>query len=121
MKNHSKIKSSIHLKCPRCGEAPLFYNRNPYKLKDMGKMYESCQNCGQDFVIEPGFYFGGAMISYTIQMFMIALGALGVYLAGGTKPIHYILPISIFLVVTTPYIVLVSRALWLSIFVKKED
>ena len=83
-------------------------------------MYQECTKCGQDFVIEPGFYFGGAMISYIVQMFMIALSAVGVYFAGGTKPMHYILPISAILLVTTPYIVLVSRAIWLSFFVKRE-
>lgn len=86
----------------------------------MGKMPDECPNCGQDFVIEPGFYFGAAMISYVIQVFMIAICAVVVYLAGGDHPLQYIISISLVIVLTAPYVMVVSRGLWLSIFVKKE-
>ncbi|MEZ4826883.1 MAG: DUF983 domain-containing protein [Bacteroidia bacterium] len=84
-------------------------------------MPDECPHCGQDFVIEPGFYFGAAMISYVIQVFMIGICAGVVYLAGGREPWHYIVAISLVILVTAPYVMVVSRGLWLSIFVKKDD
>ena len=121
MEKKSKIGAVVALKCPRCGNAPLFYNKNPYRFKNMGKMYKECSNCGQDFVIEPGFYFGAAMISYIIQVLVIAFSAIGVYFLGGTKSIHYILWIIGMILLTTPYVMVLSRSIWLSFFVRKNE
>ncbi|MDX2249296.1 MAG: DUF983 domain-containing protein [Bacteroidia bacterium] len=119
-KKCSRVGAALTLKCPNCCNAPLFINQNPYNFKTMGKMPDECPNCGQDFVIEPGFYFGAAMISYVIQVFMIGICAAVVYLVGGREPLQYIISISLVILVTAPYVMVVSRGLWLSIFVKKE-
>ncbi|MEZ4772831.1 MAG: DUF983 domain-containing protein [Bacteroidia bacterium] len=119
-KNCSRVGAALLMKCPNCCNAPLFINQNPYNFSTMGKMPDECPNCGQDFVIEPGFYFGAAMISYVIQVFMIGLCAAVVYLAGGTEPLQYIISISLVILLTAPYVMVVSRGLWLSIFVKKD-
>ncbi|MEO1450452.1 MAG: DUF983 domain-containing protein, partial [Bacteroidota bacterium] len=58
----------IHQRCPRCHQGKLFTQKNPYNLKEMGKMPPACPVCGQDYVIEPGFYFGASYISYALNV-----------------------------------------------------
>lgn len=111
----------LTLKCPRCRRAPLFINQNPYVLKSVGKMPPTCPNCNQDFVIEPGFYFGAMMFTYIIQVFAAALIGLAMYAAGVRKANHYIIPISALILLTSPYVLCISRAIWLSLFVRKQE
>lgn len=117
----SRLKAVVLMKCPRCCEGELFLSRNPYNFNKMGKMPDECANCGQDFVIEPGFYFGAAMVSYILQVFMIAIGGGVVYLLGGDHPLHYVGGISAFILLTAPYVMVFSRGLWLSFFIRKPD
>ncbi len=44
-------------------------------LVNMLKMYHSCPVCGQDFMPEPGFYFGAMYFSYAINVaIMVTFG-----------------------------------------------
>lgn len=68
------ILSVLQNRCPRCRKGPLFVNPNPYVYRDMSKMHKSCPACQQDFVIEPGFYFGATYVSYGLNfMYLIPL------------------------------------------------
>ena len=42
-----------------------------YNLGKFGKMHTECQVCGQDFKIEPGFYFGASYFSYGLNVALI--------------------------------------------------
>ena len=41
-------------------------------LVNMLKMHHSCPGCGQDFMPEPGFYFGAMYFSYAINVALMA-------------------------------------------------
>lgn len=84
-------------------------------------MPDQCPNCGQDYVIEPGFYFGASMISYIVQIGMIAIVGLALYLFGVRTRGPYIIGISATILLTVPYVMTLSRAIWLSFFVKKQE
>lgn len=49
-----------------------------YKTLDLGnmlKMNRTCPTCGQDFMPEPGFYFGAMYFSYAINVaLMVTFG-----------------------------------------------
>ena len=51
------------------------FQYNALNLVNMLKMYSSCPNCGQDYVPEPGFYFGAMYFSYAINVaIMVTFG-----------------------------------------------
>ena len=46
----------------------MFTYHNPYELKRMMKMPETCPVCGQPFEIEVGFYYGTGFVSYALAV-----------------------------------------------------
>lgn len=120
-KRPSLLWAIVSLRCPRCRKGPLFIKQNPYALKELGEMHDECPNCGQDFVIEPGFYFGAAMISYIIQVVLIAGIAFSMYFAGVRNKWAYMIAMSSIILLSVPYMLTISRAIWLSFFVRKQE
>ncbi len=53
----------LNSRCPHCREGDMF-ERPAYRLDSFYKMYPECTHCGQDFLIEPGFYMGASYIGY---------------------------------------------------------
>jgi hypothetical protein len=92
-------------------------------------MHKVCPKCGEDFVKEPGFYFGAAYVSYalTIAIWVAVVVALLTFDAIGlieygflTHPMTFLsIGISI-LVILLPIIYRVSRAIWLAFFIKSR-
>lgn len=114
----NKVKSVVTLKCPRCGKGELFNNKNVYKYKGFFDMPKECKVCKQDFVVEPGFYYGAMYISYgltiavTVVVFVI-MSILDVFSIVG-----FLIADVLTLIFTLPYIFKVSRAFWLALIVK---
>ena len=46
----------------------MFQQKNPYKLKGFMKMYDHCTECGQQFEIEVGFYYGAMYVSNALAV-----------------------------------------------------
>ncbi|MDB3887326.1 DUF983 domain-containing protein [bacterium] len=114
----NSLLSTITLKCPRCKETDLFCNKNIYQYKGFFDMPRKCPNCDQNFEIETGFYYGAMYISYGIMiainiLIFTALVLLDIY----TIPMFFYVGTPI-LLLATPYVFKVSRAIWLSFFVK---
>ncbi len=65
-KKGNKAYSIFHQKCPRCHEADLFTNKLS-SMKGVFSMPERCPRCNQDFVIEPGFYWGSMYVAYALS------------------------------------------------------
>jgi uncharacterized protein (DUF983 family) len=59
----SKLASIGLCKCPRCRKGNMFMYR-AYHLKGFAHMHDECPHCGQDFIIEPGFYMMAAYVGY---------------------------------------------------------
>ncbi len=112
-----KLGSILGLKCPRCRKAKLFKTpslsfRQPFEMKDR------CEVCGQDFHIEPGFYYGAMFISY-IFMAWFSLGFAGFF--------HWVLKwdllasftaLIVFIAIFFVYIFRVARSAWIGINVR---
>ena len=57
------VMSSIwNYKCPKCRKGDLFIK--PFDIKNPLNMHDKCSHCGQNFLPEPGYYFGAMFISY---------------------------------------------------------
>ncbi len=120
MPHHSNTISVIKLKCPKCHQGDLFLNKNTYQYKGFFDMPNNCSKCNQDFLIEPGFYYGAMYSSYAITIIInvTVFLILGLFLEYN---IGLFLTIDLFvLLITMPYVFKVSRAIWLAIMVKYD-
>jgi uncharacterized protein (DUF983 family) len=72
----TRLSALIHSRCPRCREGDMF-ERPAYRLDAFYKMYPECTHCGQDFMIEPGFYMGASYIGYGFTAIITVAAALG--------------------------------------------
>ncbi len=116
----NQLTSVLKLKCPQCGEGDLFCNKNIYQYKGFFDMPDKCPKCGQDFQIEPGFYYGAMYVSYgltiaiTVAIF-VAMTVFNIFSIAG-----FIIADVVILFLALPIIFKISRALWLTINVKKD-
>src|SRR6185436_6403834 len=113
------ITSLLKMKCPTCRKGPVFIHPNPYKIKTVGAIYSVCPVCGQNFRPEPGFYFGGAVISYPLMVLFGALITGVFYLITGDLFNHYaslMITISLAVIIVTPVTFRYSRIIFLYIF-----
>ena len=115
-------KSVFFLRCPTCGKGKLFKHA-PYNLPKVLDMNTRCEYCKEDFVVETGFYFGAMYVSYIITSGLCLLMLPIYYLFNPTRDKfldnagYYILACAIMLVGAAPYVVQLSRAMWLKVHI----
>lgn len=83
------LPAILGMKCPRCRTGNLFENSNPFYLKKIGNMHKLCPVCGLNLRPEPGFYFGGAIVSYPMMVVFNLFVALIYYLVTGSLFDHF--------------------------------
>jgi uncharacterized protein (DUF983 family) len=122
-KKHGYLWGIFKHKCSRCRTGDMFQNKNSYKLKSFMKMNKKCPDCGQRMEIETGFYYGTGYVSYilavalSVASFISWLVIIGMSLKDN-RFFWWIGFNSILLILLQPYLMRLSRALWLSFFVK---
>ena len=114
--------SLVHHKCSRCRSGNMFQTKSSYQLKTFMKMYEKCPVCEQRMEIEVGFYYGTAYVSYalTVALSVTTFVAWWVLIGMSVNDNRFFwwLGFNITsLVVLQPYLMRLSRAIWLSFFV----
>ncbi len=127
----STTKSSGYLwtvltnKCPRCREGELFEDPNMYNLRKVTKMNHTCPVCGQPTEIEVGFYYGTSYVSYFLAVIVCVISLIAWWLIIGfsfeDSRFFWWLGVNAFLLVALqPFIMRMSRTLWLSWFVRYD-
>ena len=121
----TKIKSILMQKCPKCREGNLFVDPNPYHFSTTMRMPKNCPVCGQLFELETGFYFGTGYVSYALSIMLIAaiftIWAVTFKLSFNNSSIYWCLGTSISLLLMLQVVIQrISRAIWLSFFVKYD-
>jgi uncharacterized protein (DUF983 family) len=124
-KSHEKpniILSVLQNKCPRCRRGKLYKFNNPYHLRTFMKMNEHCPVCGQPLDMEPGFYYGTNMVSYTIAVLIVALTFILWWIFIGfslsdSRFFIWMLSACVLLVLLQPPLMRLSRTIWLAFFV----
>ena len=115
------LQAIFKFKCPRCRKGDLFKYKNPYILNHLNEMHERCSNCDLKYSLEPGFFQGAAYVSYGLQV----LNCLIIFnLFFWLEVIHWktlVYVIIVFLVLITPYVVVLSRCIWLYLFISHES
>jgi uncharacterized protein (DUF983 family) len=123
-KSASYLSSTLSCRCPRCREGKLFTNHLSINLKKNMEMNKECPVCGQPTEIEVGFYYGTSYVSYVLSI-LISVGVIIIwFLVIGLSEIYLLVSWMIFngilLLILQPWLMRLSRSIWISWFVKYD-
>src|SRR5690349_21008723 len=115
--------SIFHHKCARCRSGNMFQMKNAYRLRHFMKMYDNCPACNQRMEIEVGFYYGTAYVSYAITVALSVATFVAWWVLVGmsvhdNRFFRWLGLNIVSLVALQPYLMRLSRAIWLSFFVR---
>jgi uncharacterized protein (DUF983 family) len=121
--NPGYLWSLLHHKCARCRAGDMFQVKNAYQLKRFMKMHDKCPVCEQRMEIEVGFYYGTAYVSYalTVAISVSTFVAWWILIGMSVNDNRFFWWMGfniILLIVLQPFLLRLSRALWLSFFVR---
>ena len=113
------------MKCPRCRRGSMFVNNNPWNLKKVTKMPARCPECGQHYELEVGFWYGTGYVSYALTVALSIVSFVAWYVLIGMSVnddrFFWWLGINIFLlVVLQPWLMRLSRVIYLYFFVRYD-
>ncbi len=122
----SYLGAVLNQKCPHCREGNMFEDTHPFHLKSFMKMNAICPVCSQKTELEAGFYYGTGYVSYALTIaFSVSTFVAWWVLAGfstSDNRIFWWLGTNTFLLLLgQPYLMRLSRAIWLSVFVKYDS
>ena len=119
------IWSALTMRCPRCRKGPMFSNDNPWNLKKVFSMPKHCPECNQRFELEVGFWYGTGYVSYGLSVLFCIVSFVVWYFTLGVSTddnrFFWWMGINIFLLILLqPWLMRISRVLYLYIFVKYD-
>ena len=119
------LASVISCRCPRCRQGKLFKNPTSISLKKNMAMNERCPVCGQVTDIEVGFYYGTGYVSYVIALIISVICFVLWWILVGfsfsdNRFLYWIIANSLLLVILQPWLMRLSRSLWISWFVRYD-
>lgn len=111
IKKGNKLYSILNLKCPRCHEGDLFYT-STWSFQDITGMPERCPVCGQNYMPEPGFYYGAMFISYIFWgFFCVIFGGTAIMVFGLSVNVTTLILMGISAIFFV-WLFRISRAIW---------
>jgi hypothetical protein len=118
--------SLFSMRCPRCRRGPMFTNNNPWNLKKVLSMHERCPECGQPFELEVGFWYGTGFVSYGLSIAFTVASFIAWYVLIGMSVkdnrFFWWMGVNIaMLILLQPWLMRLSRAIYLYFFVKYDD
>ncbi|MBV4356605.1 DUF983 domain-containing protein [Parasegetibacter sp. MAH-26] len=124
-KSPGYLWSVLTCKCPRCRQGDMFKEKNPYKLKTCMKMNSLCPVCKQPTEIEVGFYYGTGYVSYALALMVCGISFAAWWLLIGfslddSRFFWWLGFNAVLLAAMQPYLMRLSRSMWLSFFVRYD-
>ena len=116
----TKLYSIGKGKCPCCHEGDFFLTQNAYNLKKFDKMYSRCPECGQNFEMETGFYYGAMYVSYGLSVAIGMAVYAAQYLLFDLDLKNTLILIGSALLLIIPIVYRLSRLIWINMFVKYD-
>ncbi len=121
--------SILTMRCPRCRRGDMFKSGNAYKklsLSHIFDMYDNCPVCKQKFDLEPGFWYGTGYVSYGLLVVFSAITFAAWWLVIGisindNRVIYWLIFNAVLIVVLQPWIMRLSRVLYIYIFVRYNE
>jgi uncharacterized protein (DUF983 family) len=120
IKKGTKLYSILKGTCPKCHEESMYVNSNPYNVSEVVKMHEQCSNCHTKYSIEPSFFYGSMYVSYGVGIGFAVAAFVISYLFLETSLMTAFIAIIGTLVVFAPYIMRVSRNIWINLFMSYD-
>ena len=123
--HRSYMATVVHCYCPRCRQGKLFKHRLTFRFDRNLEMHPHCPVCDQATDIEVGFYYGTSYISYLLGV-GISLASFVTWwlIIGFSFSDHrffwWIGFNAVLLIALQPWLMRVSRSLWISCFVKYD-
>ena len=116
-KKGQKAYSIFNLKCPKCHEEDLF-ETSTFSFQKPFDMRDRCPHCDENFMPEPGFYYGAMFISYIFMgFFCIGFIAIVHWGFGMSTNASFALLIAICAIFFV-YIFRLARSIWININVR---
>jgi hypothetical protein len=120
--------SMLTMKCPRCRRGPMFTNSNPFKkltLKHIFDMPDNCPVCNQKYDLETGFWYGTGYVSYALAVAISVSTFVAWFVLIGMSTddnrLFWWLGLNIaFLVVIQPWLMRISRVIYIRFFVRYD-
>lgn len=107
------------MKCPRCHEGDLFETKT-FSFKKPFVMPKECPVCHQNYLPEPGFYYGSMFISYIMMGFFCLAFVFVLYVMLGTSESTVYISLISVLAILFIWIFRVSRSIWIAVNVKYD-
>lgn len=120
------LSTVLSCRCPRCRQGKLFQFHTSINLRRNTTMNKLCPVCGQPTEIEVGFYYGTAFVSYglTVALSVVSFVAwvLTIGISVNDNRLFWWLGFNaVLLIVLQPWLMRLSRSLWISWFVKYDQ
>ena len=116
IKKGSKLYSILTGACPKCHQESMYSNKNPYNLRDVLKINETCSHCNTKYRIEPSFFYGSMYVSYGVGIAFAVAAFVISFLFLGTSLMTAFIAIVGTLIVFGPIIMRLSRNIWINLF-----
>ena len=107
------------MKCPRCHEGDLFKTKT-FSFKKPFEMPKECPVCHQNYLPEPGFYYGSMFISYIMMGFFCLAFVFVLYMMLGFSELTIYVSLITVLAILFIWIFRVSRSIWITVNVKYD-
>ena len=119
------LLSIFTMKCPRCRRGKMFNNSNPYSNLKLSKIFDMparCAECGQRYDLEQGFWYGTGYVSYALAVAISVSSFIAWWVLIGVSTddnrVFWWLGLNcILLVVLQPWLMQLSRVIYLNFFV----
>ena len=123
--NRGYFSSVMSCRCPRCREGKLFKYPTNFLWKNNMVMNNTCPVCGQATEIEVGFYYGTSYVSYALTVALSVATLIAWWVIVGlsiddNRFFYWIGFNAVFLIILQPWLMRLSRSLWISWFVKYD-
>ena len=106
------LRHALALRCPRCGDTPLFPGAGRYRWF---AMTSRCAACGLSFERAQGYWVGAIYVNYAVTVAIALAGALLLWGVAGISTADQLWLWLAFVVVFPLWFFRYSRSLWLAI------
>lgn len=120
LKKGSKLNSILTGSCPKCQNESMYSDKNPLHLTKVLKMNENCSHCGLKYQIEPSFFYGAMYVSYGLNVAVGIAAFIVSFVFFGASIEQSFLAIVITLIVLFPFVLRLSRNLYINMFVSYD-
>lgn len=112
------IFSMLFNKCPRCHQGDVFTSKNPFNLKKIFSLHQTCSHCNLKYEKEPSFFYGAMYVSYALTSGWFTIWFILYNYFLNIDALTFAISIAISLIVLSPLTIRWSRLIWLNFFYK---